>query len=120
MGQPDECTSWVYGIARNLCIDFLRKAKSGSEGVLVVGNPQPVINTDEAAFESLRLAQVRAAMDKLPEKQREVIELSYFKGLTRREISRAIGKPLGTVNTRARLGLQKLRAALREGGFENR
>ena len=75
-------------------------------------------DTDEAAFESLRLEQVRAAMNKLPEKQREVIELSYFKGLTRREISQEISEPLGTVNTRARLGLVKLRAELKESGFE--
>ena len=118
--QKGKVSSWVYGIARNLSIDFLRKAKSGREGVPVVGNPHPVTDTDEAAFESLRFAQVRAAMGKLPEKQREVIELSYFKGLTRREISEAIGEPLGTVNTRARLGLKKLRAALQEGGFETR
>ena len=116
--QKGEVSSWVYGIARNQCIDYVRKHKPGRESVAVVGNPHPVIDTDEAAFESLRRSQVRTAMEKLPEKQREVIELSYFEGLTRREISKAIGEPLGTVNTRARLGLKKLRAALQESGFE--
>ncbi len=116
--QKGKVSSWVYGIARNKCIDFMRKHKTGLEEIPVVGNPHPVIDTDEAAFESLRRSQIRTAMEKLPEKQREVIELSYFEGLTRREISQAIGEPLGTVNTRARLGLKKLRTALQEGGFE--
>ncbi|MGQ0601154.1 MAG: sigma factor-like helix-turn-helix DNA-binding protein, partial [Anaerolineales bacterium] len=52
-----------------------------------------------------------------PELQRQVIELSYFSGLTRQEIAQKIGEPLGTVHTRARLALQKLRESLQAEGI---
>ena len=116
--EKGKVSSWVWGIAHNLSIDFVRKHGTKDRAVRLVGNPIPVPDTDEAAFDSLRRGQVRAAIAELPESQREVIEMSYFKGLTRREIAKMTGEPLGTVNTRARLGLQKLRAALDEVGFE--
>jgi len=47
-----------------------------------------------------------------------VIEMAYFRGMTRQEIARATGEPLGTIHTRARLALQKLRDELQMQGFE--
>jgi RNA polymerase sigma-70 factor (ECF subfamily) len=53
-----------------------------------------------------------AALRALPEEQRTTIELAYFQGLSQSEISAEINEPLGTVKTRMRLGMQKLRAFL--------
>ena len=51
-------------------------------------------------------------MTALPQPQRQVIELSYVHGLTREQIARRLGEPLGTIHTRAALGLRKLRALI--------
>jgi RNA polymerase sigma-70 factor, ECF subfamily len=59
---------------------------------------------------------VRSALDGLPEPQRRVVELAFFDGLTQLEIASRLGEPLGSVKTRARLGLERLRSLMtREG-----
>jgi RNA polymerase sigma-70 factor (ECF subfamily) len=57
---------------------------------------------------------LREMMDDLPEEQKQVIVLGFFKGLTHREMAEQLQLPLGTVKTRARLALQKLRQAWQE------
>jgi RNA polymerase sigma-70 factor (ECF subfamily) len=84
----------------------------------LINQPDPDVNVLESAHLSMRGQQVRAALEELPTEQREVIELAYFSGLTRQDIARTTGVPLGTVHTRARLGLQKLQAVLLAAGFE--
>jgi RNA polymerase sigma-70 factor (ECF subfamily) len=58
--------------------------------------------------------RVRAAIRSLPDDQRKVIELAFYRGMTRQEIAQATGEPLGTIHTRARLALEKLRRELRQ------
>ncbi len=60
---------------------------------------------------------VRQALDQLSHPQRRVIELAYFKGLNQREIAQELGEPLGTIKSRARMAMQKLRAILTAQGL---
>ena len=66
----------------------------------------------EIVAHRLNANTVQDALNALPPAQREVIQLAYFEGMTRQEISKMLGQPLGTIHTRARLGLDKLRGML--------
>jgi len=117
-------TSWFFGIARNLSIDMLRRqrtqGKPAHEAEKIIeqaADPSPEV--PEAAWLRSKHEQMRAAIQTLPKEQRSVIEMAYFRGMTRQEIARATGEPLGTIHTRARLALQKLREELQTQGFED-
>jgi len=119
--------AWVMGIARNTCIDQLRRIptrpqaadQATGEDALpfeeTLAGPDTDVPGLAAASERARLVQ--QALAGLPAEQQQVIRLSYFKGLTRREIARQLNWPEGTVHTRARLALQNLRGRLDELGL---
>ena len=124
--QRGPFAGWLFGIARNLMIDFYRRRRARPQPALddaeeqrIDRMPDPDSDVAEAAWIAIKRAQVRAALDALPSAQRSVIEMAYFRGMTRQEIAEATGEPLGTIHTRARLALQKLREALQAEGFEN-
>ena len=78
----------------------------------------PTIHVLDQAVSNVIAQQVRDALRALPPEQRQVIEMANFQGLTRQEIAEATGEPIGTIHTRARLGLQRLREILKRTGFE--
>ena len=111
--------SWLFTIAHRLAVDVLRQQKIRPET-----NPQALDleqissssegsnKVQETAWMKEQRDRVREAVAELPPEQLQVIFLAYFKGLTRQEIAEASGMPLGTVHSRARLALNKLREAL--------
>lgn len=121
--QRGAFTNWFFGIARNLCIDLLRRQRTQGrpvdqmdQSMEQTADPSP--DVPEAAWVKVKHQQVRAAIETLPKDQRFVIEMAYFRGMTRQEIAQTTGEPLGTIHTRARLALQKLREQLQMQGFE--
>ena len=76
---------------------------------------EPAVDGPESATHlTIERERVRTAISHLPEEQKQVLALAYFKGMTQSQIAEALDLPLGTVKTRTRLGMQKLREALRE------
>lgn len=74
----------------------------------------PVEDPEQSAVAAERAAVVRRALQELPEAQREAVVLAYWGGLTAEEISRRVDVPLGTVKSRIRLGLTKLRSVAQD------
>jgi len=107
--------SWLLAIVRNRGIDRLRAQRPTIE--VGEADEQALLRTDAdptlaAAIEQMSNAQLREALDVLPDEQRQAIELAYFQGHTYRQIAEITGVPQGTANGRLRLALQKLRALL--------
>jgi len=108
--------TWLVTLARSRAIDRLRAL--ASRGRMIVEAAQEVPNeTADAVSDALRSEQgtvVRRALADLPEDQKRALYLAYFEGLTQSEIAAHLGDPLGTVKTRMRSGMMKLREILRE------
>ena len=109
--------AWLTTIARSRAIDRLRRGRQERERSEPLEAVAQVAAAGASAEEDVtareRGAVVRAALSALPPEQREVIELAYYGGLSHSEIAAARGLPLGTVKTRTRLGLTRLRETLK-------
>lgn len=118
--------SWLFRITHNLVVDFHRRHNVRPQSLRyddhdapdIDQTPGPNADVAEQAQSFFKHRQIRSALATLPEEQRQVIEMAYFYGMTRQEIAEATGEALGTIHTRARLGLQKLRRELEKQDFE--
>lgn len=113
--------TWLLSITHNMAIDEVRKrrrrpqkADSAEPELLLAGLPDTRQDVEDEVWLSSLRATIIQAMERLPPAQREAIDMAYFQGLTQREISERLGEPLGTIKTRMRLGIQKLREQLGE------
>ena len=120
-GQPK---AWIMSVAHHKIVDVIRSRR------------RTIVNTDPADYETLDLlpsagasteAQVEQTLERerimralatIPEPQREVIMLAYFEGYSQSEMAQKLDQPLGTVKTRVRLAMQKLRLALEKDVYE--
>jgi RNA polymerase sigma-70 factor (ECF subfamily) len=111
--------TWLISVTRNRAVDEVRARGRRQRHETASPEEQvrelPAGAANDPALKAQLAEQrrvVRAALAELPPEQREVIELAYFGGLTQQEIADRLAQPLGTVKTRIRLGMQKLRASL--------
>ncbi len=101
-------TTWIFTIVRNKQIDTIRKQRRPEPEELDWGAEAPD-DPAETVATSQEEAILREAVAALPEKQREMIEKAYFGDLTHAEIAEVTGLPLGTIKSRIRLALERLR-----------
>jgi RNA polymerase sigma-70 factor, ECF subfamily len=112
-GSPE---AWIVMRAKTRAIDRLR-AMRRREKTFVAPMDESVTQSSQVPAENPGVAAetrglVRSALDGLPELQRRIVEMVFFEGMTQSEISSRLGEPLGTVKTRARLGLERLRSLM--------
>ncbi len=103
--------AWIARVARNRAYDVLRSRSLRAESEL----PESLVADDaleDVALANVTAERVRDALDRLPSEQREPIELGFFGGITHEQIARQTGLPLGTIKTRIRSGLRRLRGVL--------
>jgi RNA polymerase sigma-70 factor (ECF subfamily) len=111
--------TWLLSITHNMAIDEIRKRQRRPQRALlddpvaavaaIVDGDRPV---EDHAWVGVLREEVAGALATLPGNQRAPIELAYFRGLTQREVANTLDVPLGTIKTRMRLGMRKLREEL--------
>jgi RNA polymerase sigma-70 factor, ECF subfamily len=120
-------STWLTHIARHHAIDVLRRraarldqsALHWEDAISNVHSPQP--DPQESAELTLRRERIYAALAKLPPEQKQALLLAYFGGYTQSQIAELLEQPLGTIKTRLRLAMQKLREFLiEEQGDQNK
>ena len=102
-GRPE---AWMCTMARTRALDRLRRRASRREDPSEAAPPAAESPVPETAL------AVRAALGALSAEQRKAVELAYYEGMTQTEIARRLGEPLGTIKTRIRTGMVRLREAL--------
>ena len=115
--EKGKFSSWLLVLTRNRSIDRVRSRKrrvdrGESDDILSAREDQSASDGAEQATASDERSHLRRAFKKLPPEQVKVLELSYFKGLNHEEISDRLQLSLGTVKSRIRLGIEKLRHTL--------
>jgi RNA polymerase sigma-70 factor (ECF subfamily) len=116
--------AWVLHIARNAAIDQLRSERARLRTERRAGREPLQPEGEEARRPDAELAAsrrgflLRSALDKLPTAQRRMLEIAYFEGLSHSEIAAREGIPLGTVKTRIRDGVTRLRRMALEGKLD--
>ena len=118
--ERGKVATWISSITRYRAIDMLRKHRVRPESKSIYwddlspGNLPRSFDLENHIELSQRREQVRVALATLPEEQKNALALAYFRGYTHREIAKVLDLPIGTVKTRIRLGMQKLRIQLEE------
>jgi RNA polymerase sigma-70 factor (ECF subfamily) len=125
--QLSKVSTWLVSIARHRAIDELRRRSVRPEQTLVdwleengtkasIGIPAAE-GLEKQIESSIQLQVIRQMVIDLPADQRQVLSLAYFKGLSHSQIATTLGEPLGTVKSRIRLAMQKLRETFLERGM---
>lgn len=112
-GSPE---AWISNIARSRAIDKLRSIRRMEQSFVLTDDharAESSENVETSAAESEAKLAMSSALANLPEAQRKVLEMAYFDGLTQTEIAHRLSEPLGTVKTRMRSGIQRLKDIIR-------
>jgi RNA polymerase sigma factor (sigma-70 family) len=113
-----KASTWILTLVHRRAVDIVRREEPRRTEPLESA-PQPSANlTEDEAWLRLRRTRVQEALRRLPDQQREALELAYFGGFTQSELADRLGEPLGTIKSRMFTGLARLRELLADAGRE--
>ncbi len=104
-----KASTWIYTIARNLRIDFARKEARKKQLPENLWHDFEIKTADEKLIDDENTAKIQAALANLNNEQKEVLRLSFFENLSHSQVADALGLPLGTVKSRIRIGILKIK-----------
>ena len=108
-----QVSTWMFGIARFKALSFLRRAKNGTVGVEeAIEVPDARELPDEMLVKQGRAGRIKQALGRLSQEHREVMELTFFEGLSYPEIAKLLACPVNTVKTRMFYARKQLRELL--------
>lgn len=111
-GRKAQAVTWIYSIARNLRIDLARKAKRVRQLPDDLWQGEPDRAADDELIDGEDTRSVAALMKTLPTEQQTILKLSFYEDLSHGDIARSLAIPLGTVKSRMRLAMARLRTGL--------
>jgi RNA polymerase sigma-70 factor (ECF subfamily) len=117
--ERGKASTWIMTLVHRRAVDIVRREERRRADTLERAPEQEAGRAvDEEAWLRLQRERVQHALARLPDQQREAIELAYYGGFTQSELAERLGQPLGTIKSRMFLGLTRLRELLAEPGME--
>jgi RNA polymerase sigma-70 factor, ECF subfamily len=117
--ERGKASTWIMTLVHRRAVDLVRREERRRADTLERAPEQEAGHTvDEEAWLRLQRERVQTALTKLPDQQREAIELAYYGGFTQSELAERLGQPVGTIKSRMFNGLTRMRELLSEPGME--
>jgi RNA polymerase sigma-70 factor (ECF subfamily) len=117
--ERGKASTWILTLVHRRAVDIVRREeRRRADALEQAPEPESREAVDEEAWLRLQRERVQDALRKLPDQQREAIELAYYGGFTQSELAERLGQPLGTIKSRMFGGLARLRELLGDPGME--
>ena len=116
--ERSKASTWILTLVHRRAVDVVRREERRRGEPLEPAEQATGEATDDVAWLGLERTRVREALRKLPDQQREALELAYYGGFTQSELAERLGEPLGTIKSRMFNGLRNMRGLLEEGVSE--
>jgi RNA polymerase sigma-70 factor, ECF subfamily len=116
--ERGKASTWIFTLVHRRAVDLVRREERRRADTIERTPEQGGGSVEEEALLRFQRERVQDALKKLPDQQREAIELAYYGGFTQSELAERLGQPLGTIKSRMFLGLARLRELLGEPGLE--
>jgi RNA polymerase sigma-70 factor (ECF subfamily) len=112
MPERGKASTWILTLVHRRAVDLVRREQRRRTEPLPEAEPAGEAGSDEGMWLRLERERVQAALARLPDRQREALELAYYGGFTQSELAERLGEPIGTIKSRMFTGLAHLRELL--------
>jgi RNA polymerase sigma-70 factor (ECF subfamily) len=116
VAERAKASTWIMTLVHRRAVDLVRREEPRRAEPLESAPEPGLASTEDEAWLQLQRQRVQEALRRLPDQQREAIELAYYGGYTQSELADRLGQPLGTIKSRMFAGLGRLREILAETG----